>query len=305
MVFPFLTYSLEPIIQEIKKYKPTIKIGYHVDFNFYAVPGSYPFSELYNNKEVHSIIEKNMRIVDRVFVSNRNLAEAIYEKTDEKYKKGYIDNIVHQPLLFNKDYFDDVSENEDRDKPTKFRIGIIADPSHLPDLNYVKGILSEVQNKHKDKVEVVVVGFDGFHKKRNYLKGFDFTYVPRIDIFDYYQKVNDLSFDLFIIPAKDNVFNQTSKNYIKYIELAYLNVPVIISSVIQDIMPEKFRVQHNGTGLVCKEKDNWLQEIDQGINKTDKIKQITYAAYEHILNYNIQIPNNLKLIESLYSFKQL
>lgn len=308
MVFPFVSYPLEPVIAEIKKYNPNIKIGYHVDFNYYLVPDSYPFSNLYNNQEAHTIIEKNMRAVDRVFVSNKNLVNAIYEKTDEKYKKGYINNIVYQPLMFNKDYLN-IGESDKKEKPMKYRIGIIASSMHLTDINYIKGVLVDILKKHGDDAELFIIGFDGVHKGKNYLKNIDFTYIPRISIFEYYQRIKDLSLNMALMPAKNNMFNRTSKNYIKYMEFAQLNIPVIMSNVIQDVIPDKHRPQHNGTALVCKEKENWTYELELDIvgsdepETVDKVEQIIYAAYESVENFNILLPDNLKYIEELYTFK--
>ena len=64
-----------------------------------------------------------------------------------------------------------------------------------------------------------------------------------------------------LIPAKDNKFNETSKNYVKYLELAYLNVPVIAPA----IKPYLDLISTNQNGFLCSEKEDYYMH-DKHIN---------------------------------------
>ena len=73
------------------------------------------------------------------------------------------------------------------------------------------------------------------------MKGIPFQHIPYIDFFDYYQSIIDLAFGVVLIPARDNYFNRTSKNYAKWLEFTNIDVPVIMP----DIEPYNKVVRHN------------------------------------------------------------
>ena len=43
----------------------------------------------------------------------------------------------------------------------------------------------------------------------------------------YFELIRHIAPDILLIPANKNTFNNTSKNYIKYLEFAYMNIPVL------------------------------------------------------------------------------
>ena len=81
IVFPFTT---QPLVQEIyemiRAEKPEVRIVYSVDFNFYELSKSHPYSDIFEEEMVISDVEDNMFFADMVLTGNIELSKYLVEK---------------------------------------------------------------------------------------------------------------------------------------------------------------------------------------------------------------------------------
>jgi hypothetical protein len=105
IVFPFTTQPLvEEIYTRIREIKPEAKIFFSVDFNFYELSKSHPFSEIFSDENIINDVESNMYFADMVLVTNLQLLNYIVEKIQKlqetKFKnvEGYM-SICGLPLF--------------------------------------------------------------------------------------------------------------------------------------------------------------------------------------------------------------
>jgi len=292
IVIPFVSYDIAKLAADLRRTNSRVKISYMIDFNYMDTPDSYPFSKQYKSKESIELIDGNIQIADQVIVNNSEM----YVLLDEKFETKLHEKLKIQPVLYDRTIMEHISESEDFIKAEKFRIGIIANNTHLSDINYIRGILGEIKKKHKDNIEIVIWGFDGIHRNQNYLKNLEFTYEPPVPIFDYYQRLVDLAFNLVLIPARPGKFNRTSKNYTKVLELNRFGINYICS----DIHPFNFLLKHNETGILCKKKENWEYEINLAINGGEKFTELNNFASSYLLGWDINTNHGLGLIHQLF-----
>jgi hypothetical protein len=259
------------------------------------MPDSYAFTDQYKSAEAFGIIERNIAMVDRVYCSNANLSQFLNNHLKEKLK-GSGTQITWCPIMFDKHYITSMKASSKYVKRDKFCIGIIAGRDHFSDINFIRGSLKEFMSKHGDQVEIVMLGYNGIHKTRNYMKGIEFEHIPYVNFFDYYQTIIDLAFNVVLIPARSNQFTTTSKNYTKWLEFTGIYVPVLMP----DMEPYNQIVKHNITGILCPTKESWIDELTALLNNQGRAEEIMDSAYLEAMNYNIDLPKNMKALETLY-----
>lgn len=295
IVFPFVSYPLRPLIDQIKEIKPKIKVSYYIDYNFYFVPDSYPFVKEYSGAEMIAIIEDNIIATNQVIVTNTQFYNYLkLELSQKEHVKGSGTELCNQPLYYDKTLFPEVPEK--KDKKDKMRFGMVMNQYHFADLNYIKGILKEFLKSHSSKAEIVLLGWNGVHKGKNYLSNLSIEYHESVPFFEYFEKMNDLNIDCAIIPAKANKFNDTSKNLIKFYEFTRLGIPVIAPDTGQ----YKQAIQHNDNAVLCDSKESWLFEMETFLKDPDKYFGLQDRAYNSIIEKEISDKDNIEILMDIY-----
>ncbi|MCF8360732.1 MAG: hypothetical protein K9H26_18400 [Prolixibacteraceae bacterium] len=296
IVFPFVSYPLSPIIEQLKKINKDLKFSYYIDFNYYYLPDSYPHSEQYAESDFIEIIEQNIIDVDQVIVTNRELYKFLHLKLSKKEKiKGCGTSIAHQKLFIDKSLYPKIGERK-KDKKGKKRFGLVLNNTHFSDLSFLKGILKEFLKNNEAKAEIVVLGWNGMYKDRNYLNNINVDFHPEVSFYEYPEKLRDMEIDCFVIPAKVNKYNATSKNYIKFLEFSRLNIPVIAPNLpcYQDL------IQHNGNAVLCDTKEEWRFELEIFLKDPAKYYGLADRAYASAIDYDIRDKSNLENIMEIY-----
>lgn len=97
IIFPFTTQPLsQDIYKKIRGIKPSVKIMYSVDFNFYELSELNPYKKIFSDSMILSQVEDNMYFSDSVIVDNLMLADYLVKKVkslmEGKYKdvQGYM-----------------------------------------------------------------------------------------------------------------------------------------------------------------------------------------------------------------------
>jgi glycosyltransferase involved in cell wall biosynthesis len=296
IVWPFVSYPIAGEIEEARKHNPKVKISYYIDFNYYNLPDSYPFVEQYGKAEHIANIEKNIIAADQVIVTNRELYKFLgVELSGKEGIKGCGTEICMQPLFFDRKLFPKLTEKE-KPKSKKVRFGMVLNHTHFSDLSFIKGILKEFFNAHKNEAELVVLGWNGVYKDKNYLSNLNAEYHPPVNFFDYPEKLKSLNIDCFIIPAKNNKFNQTSKNIVKFYEFSALNIPIIAPNIdaYRDV------IEQNGNGVLCDTKEEWKFELETFLKAREKYEDFADRAYASLIDHDISDKSSIETLMGLY-----
>ena len=301
VVFPFVSYPIQPIIDEIRKVKKEVKFSYYIDFNFYTVPESYPHAKEYMIAKMIDVIEMNIKAVDQAIFTNKALRDYVGDKIAEKYKEKFGTNLVWQPLFVLPEIMK--TDYEMKVEKDKVKVLIIGDEYHFSDINWIKGILYTLKGKYKDKVKLIMLGFNGLKGKNNYLRDLDFEYKERVPYYKYFELLTHISPDVLLIPANKSTFNNTSKNYVKYLELALLNVPVIaplIKPYGGNPASKDNLIVTNQNGFCCESKEDYLMQLECMFTAREKFDGVLGTAYATATDYNIALPGNIEILTSIY-----
>jgi hypothetical protein len=173
---------------------------------------------------------------------------------------------------------------------------IIGDDYQFSDINYVSGILKDFQCKYKESFNLTMIGWDGKRGDRNYMKGVEFTHYARTPYAKYFETIKHIGPSVLIIPANQSKFNDTSKNYIKYLEFAHMNIPVIAPF----IAPYKELAQTNVNGFLCEDKDSYAFQLETLLTEPAKAEGVLGPAYATANDYVITDPANIQKLINIY-----
>lgn len=81
IIFPFTTQPLsQDVYKKIRGIKPSVKIMYSVDFNFYELSDLHPYKRIFSDPMILSQVEDNMFFSDVVIVENLMLVNYLHDK---------------------------------------------------------------------------------------------------------------------------------------------------------------------------------------------------------------------------------
>ena len=294
-IFPFVSYPLRPIVAAIKAAKPSMKFSYYIDANYYLMTDTYPFAKEYKVSKMIDIIEDNIKVVDQVITTNRHMNDYIAEKLKERHPGiTFGTNFFYQrlyilPSLMKTDYANETVRG-------KIKALIIGDEYQFTDINFISGILKDLKCKYKEAFDLTILGWDGKRNDKTYLGPDMFTYYKWVPYDKYFETIRHIGPNVLIIPANKNKFNDTSKNYIKYIEFAYMNIPVIAPF----IAPYQDLITTNENGFLCEDKDAYTFQIETMFSEPAKYEGTLGIAYATASDYIITEKSNTNKIINIY-----
>jgi glycosyltransferase involved in cell wall biosynthesis len=294
-VFPFVSYPLQPAIDDIRALKPSVKFSYYIDANFYLMPEAYPFSKEYKLAKMIENIENNIKAVDRVIVTNKALMDYILKKLAERHPGITFGTMFYYQRLF---ILPDLMKTDYSNDPVKGKIKalIIGDEYQFSDIHNIVGILKDLKCKYKDAFELNIIGWDGKRGDRTYLQQSDFNYHARVPYSKYFELIRHIGPDVLIIPSTKSKFNDTSKNYVKYLEFAHMNIPVIAP----EIAPYTDLVETNKNGFLCADKDAYKFQLETMYTEPAKYEATLGVAYATAFDYNIAEASNIDKLKTIY-----
>lgn len=294
-VFPFVSFPLAPVIEKIREYKPGTKFSYYIDANYYLMPDTYPFAKQYKLAKMIESIEDNIKAVDQVITTNDFMNEYIINKLKEKYPDKKFGTMFLRQRLF---IMPELMKTEYSNEPKKgiIRALIIGDEYQFSDMNYITGILKDFKCKYKDVFDLHIVGWDGRRNDKAYLPKEDFTYHQRVPFAKYFELIKHIGPNVLIIPANKNKFNDTTKNIVKYLEFAYMNIAVIGPH----IEPYKELITNNKNGFLCEDKDTYMFQLETMLTEPAKYEGTLGLAYATAVDYNIAESGNIDKLKKIY-----
>lgn len=307
VVFQKSTHNLAQdiaTIRDINK-KDHLKFVMDIDDNYHAPHGGQGDSALSPDREQ---VLRNMAACDIITCANANIIKfyaPLLKQFCEDKKIATNVSLVHFPNLMSNDCYQGVIQKaRTRDK---IRIGMSFNPTQFTDVYPFRKTLIEVNKKYKNRVELIVFGWNGKIPKpyRNALEGVTFIHVQAVPIGDYFQTLVNLHLDFCLMPLQDNEFNRC-KTHHKLLQYSQIGIPAVCSDVepYNHIISEA--INNDGTSndtlylphLKAKNAEEWLNHIDFYVNNTEKRQAMGYYCNLYVQGHytwhtNINVIKNL------------
>lgn len=221
-----------------------------------------------NEKE--QIVYDQLALSDAVIVSTSFLKESINSLFPDKPI-----HIIANSIDF--DVWDKAkSDGEMEPKGDKIRIGFTGCANHGGDMEIVIPVLLALLDEHPN-LEVIVAQDMGCFKE---IKHPRLKVINRwVNIIDYPGMAKGWDMDIGIAPLRDNEFNRAKSN-LRWLEYSALKVPTVASAV----RPFNESVSHGTTGLLCKTKEEWYENLNALIKNKELRNRLGNAAYQDVFN---------------------
>lgn len=289
IVFPHMfSAELPNFAKKIKEINPNIQIVMDIDDLHIQLPVTHP--EYYRQTKTYTNIEiKNIIHFDLITGTNKNLLLEYKQFAKTRYPKNKIDycelpNLISQYTL----------PTTTPQQHNNIRILLTVAPAYFTNLYLFRPILKYI-NKHYPEAEIVIFGWDGIlrqHKRPGFipskgaLEGIKHTYIPPVDLSEYFNKIQEINPDFALMPMlatsiRDETYNLCKSSH-KFLQYAQLGIPAIVSNIetYTGIPPSNGPAIHNVTALVAATTTEWKMHIDELMNDAVKRKEIAQKAKE-------------------------
>jgi glycosyltransferase involved in cell wall biosynthesis len=232
-------------------------------------------------------------ILENLFREQFKQADGIVVSTDylKKVYERYNDNVhvIPNAIDFN------LWNNPVTHGTKKVRIGWAGGANHERDLEIMKEVIPVVLEKNK-KAEFLF-----FNGVPEYLKHFGnrVRCVKKwFNITEYPKGLASLGIDIGLAPLVPNTFNMCKSN-LKWLEMSALKTPIVASNV----EPYKKSIVQGKSGYLCDSPRDWVDAIDNLINKESLRKRVGLEAYKQAKKeYNLDevTKKYIKVLEKTY-----
>lgn len=258
IIFPALFSDVNYLLQAIKTLNPQVQLVMDVDRNYFALPVSIPLSRKLTQEKLNSF-ETNLGLMDLVTVANVSFQKFLQRLIADRLPKSNV-LLQYLPSLLSKFGYEEMPPLK-RNTTEKLRIGFIKPTEE--DLLSLKEVLFKMRATFKDNIQFVCLGKPHSSKEGDLLlKEVDCEIHNSVSFSDYFEKLNSLTLDIVLLPAKEGL-NNRHQNIQSFLELSAFGIPVI-ASIHQPISK---LIVDGETGFVAGEVPEWIDIISAILNQ--------------------------------------
>ena len=168
---------------------------------------------------------------------------------------------------------------ENKNRSSEIKILYMGTQTHQKDFEFVLPILSKINKKFKNKVQIYIIGITPNKLNANYLTFIDVPHEAGVSYpaFVKWLKSNN-DFDIGIAPLIKNEFNH-SKSCIKFLDYSALG----LASLCSNIDAYKNTVKHGINGLLAENTEqDWFDKLEKLILDQDLRNKLSLQAYKDL-----------------------
>ena len=289
--------KFKELIEYLQKINKTVTICMDVDDNYIDIPKTHPHCEKYI--KLNGTILKNMSICDKITTTHQHLADLYCEQIAAKVK--IISTIpTFHPLPNLMSPITMPEQIPDPLKNKQFIIGITTNRTQTHDLLLLQKPLQKIKEKYGEKVRICLFGHDGrmFNGKFfvNVLAGIKYEYVKPVTIVNYFTALQNLQYDIALMPLRDNAFNRMKSNH-KLLQYAQLGISAIAPDMPpynEPSIPGKPQIPY------LEANGNWEERIVECVDTLNYYEEARKEAKEFVKEHYL-IENNINLWQKCFN----
>ena len=293
VVLPLMFTDAGYIQKALYEINEEVQFVMDLDINYHKIPEGHPdFSKI--TKPMKGQLLRNISNMEIV----TGVSEGLLDYYEMLLEKQFPDSTVfleYLPNLISQFGYEDVKPLK-KNTGEKIRIGLVGNAASADDVLSIKDVLKAIQEKHAEKVELILFGWDGKTKDTNLLDEIKVTTVKSVSFLEYFNKLNELSLDLALLPFADISFNTHGKSAVKFYELSVFGIPVVAS----DIEPYSLEIEPQDTGLLAQDTEQWISAVDALISDEALRKRIGKSALRAVWRNNGFTSANLLAYQELF-----
>lgn len=274
VVLPVMFTDATYIIKSMREINDDIEFVMDMEVNYHELPEYHPdFKKL--QPELKKMLVSNLSKVDILSAPNNQILN-YYNDLVQKHDEEFLLYFERFPNLLSNFTFEEITQIQ-RNSTDKVRIGIVLDASQGNDLKTIEKPITALQEKHKDKIEIIIFGWSKkIAEQYALLNELRITYEKPVPFQEYHQRLNGLAFDIGLLPLADNTYNTSGRSLNRYLDFSANMVPAIVPN----IFPFTNIVKEAENGFIAASDEDWINKTDQLITNAQLRKDIGNNAFK-------------------------
>jgi len=263
IIFPPVFSDITYLIKAIQAFNPLIQITFNIDQNYFAL-NEMSFGKRKLSQTDLAYLENNLAVADLLLVANVKFKNFLHRFINFRHPNANV-KTQYIPNLISKIGYESMPKIQKNDTKV-FRVGFIK-PT-FEDLNFVKELFKKMNQKLKEKIQLVCIGSSSTFELIEKLElQNDIEFHKTVNFKDFFLKLNELKLDSALLLAKDSTYNKHHSSYL-FLELSAFGIPTIAS-----IYHSAHKYINDGVnGLIAAIEPEWVKALDLLIN-VDGIKE--------------------------------
>lgn len=294
VVIPSMFTDVDYIIKSMREINDDIEFVMDIDVNYHELPEYHPdYQKL--KPEAKEMLITNLSKVDILTAPNNSILN-FYNELVQKREEEFLLYFERFPnLLSNFTYEERPSIN--RNKGSKVRIGIILDASQGNDLKTIEKPLAALLEKHKDKIEIILFGWSKkIADQHEILRDLRITYEKPVPFQEYHNRLNNLAFDIGLLPFANNSFNVSGKALNRFLDFSANMIPVVAPKML----PYEKIIKDGENGFIAANDDEWISKADQLINNAQMRTEMGNFAHNIAWENFSYTPKVIQRLKSIF-----
>lgn len=294
VVIPTMFTDANYIIKSMREINDDIEFVMDIDANYHELPEYHPDYKKFN-QELKEILIGNLSKVDILTAPNNQILNFYHDLAQKREEEFLLYFERFQNLLSHFTYEEIKQIN--RNQGEKVRIGIILDASQGNDLKTIEKPIISLLEKHKDKIEIVLFGWSKkIAEQYDMLKDLRITYEKPVHFQEYHSRLNNLAFDIGLLPFVNNSYNTSGKSLNRFLDFAANMIPVVAPKML----PYEKVIRDGENAFIASNDDEWINKIEQLINNAQLRKDMGNYAHKFAWEHFSYTPNVIQRLRSIF-----
>ncbi|MEO9870391.1 MAG: glycosyltransferase [Ekhidna sp.] len=294
VILPTVLTDTTYIAKALQALNPDVQLVMDIDVNIHATPKEHPQYDKITKQQQDQLLKN---------ISEMNLligaSEGLLDYYDELLEKQYPNSstfLEYIPNLISAYGYAEVKPLK-KNASDRIRIGIIGNASSAMDTLNISDVLKTIQDKYKEKIELILLGWNGISPKGELaLQGIQFTYVKSVGFLDYFDALNELALDIALVPLADIPYNTKGKSFVKYLELSVFRIPTVAS----DLAPLNEVIDSNENGCLASSHEDWVSSIERLISDSSLRERMGSSALKAVWRNYSFTSHTLQIFQEIF-----
>lgn len=295
VVFPPVFVPLAGSLDKARSINPDLQFVMDLDLAFHQIPDALPGKEQFDQQRLQSLLE-NLRLMKTVTSPSTELNSYYQSLLAGAAKCTTLPEFELVPNLLSSTAFEDLRIKSKKDQ-SKIRIGLLGTAGSALDMEEVLPVLKQIKSEYRSDIEIVIYGWNGRVKDQSTsFESLNFTFERPVKFTSYFGKLSALTLDLVLLPMQNSPYNQC-KSFVKYLEMAAFQVPVVASfhSPYNDV------ITNGVNGFLADSNAEWMHWTKYLIENEDLRKQIGGEAYRTAWGHYAYSKENIQILTNIYT----
>lgn len=294
VVIPTMFTDADYIIKSMREINDDIEFVMDIDVNYHELPEYHPDSKKLTS-EMKEMLIGNLSKVDILTAPNSYILNFYHDLVLRDSKEYLLYFERYHNLLSNFTF--EQANPFIKNTTGKVRIGLILDPSQGHDLKTIEKPIISLLEKHKQEIEIIIFGWSGKTAEQyGVFKNLRISYEKPVPFPEYHSRLNNLAFDIGLIPLLANEYNVAGKGFNRFLDFSGFKTP----SVVPAMLPFKNIINDGENGFMASQEDDWVNKADQLISNAELRREIGNNAFKTVWEKYSYTPKTIQRLKSVF-----